>query len=206
MTLKCYIYNIKNYTVNNEGLVDVESNIILGYQKLDKIPLNFGRVYGDFYFARNNLKTLEGCPEHVYGNFNASYNSNLTSLKYSPQYVTGNFYASHCSLESLEYSPQQVNGDVSFYTNEIKSLKGLITTGINDLNMMYNNLKSLKYLPAISGDLSIDGGNKFPNLIHTNYSKIKDIIKYQEEYKIWNNDETLNIPRFNIMMEEITTK
>jgi hypothetical protein len=38
----CRKYNIKNYTINPDGTVDVDGKVYLNYQKLTKLPLKFG--------------------------------------------------------------------------------------------------------------------------------------------------------------------
>ena len=45
--------------------------------------------------------------------------------------------------------------------------------------------------------------NKYPPLIQKNIRFLSKIIKYQDDYSIWNSDDTLNEFRFNDMMIEI---
>ena len=40
-------YNIINYTINEDGYIDVDGNVNL-YRKLTKLPLNFNKVTGYF--------------------------------------------------------------------------------------------------------------------------------------------------------------
>lgn len=42
----CKKYNIKNYTINSDGTIDVYGNVILSRNYLTKLPLKFGRVSG----------------------------------------------------------------------------------------------------------------------------------------------------------------
>lgn len=67
----------------------------------------------------------------------------------------------------------------------------------------YNKIKTLKYFPLCSEKSWIIDGNKFPDEIYNNKKYLKDIIKYQYEYGIWNYDDSLNLNRFKLMMEEI---
>jgi arginine decarboxylase-like protein len=75
----CKEYNIKNYTINDDFSIDVDGDVNISYRKLDKIPLRFRDVSGNFLCSDNNLTSLLGCPEWVGGNFHC-YENNLTSL------------------------------------------------------------------------------------------------------------------------------
>jgi hypothetical protein len=59
---------------------------------LPRLPIKFGKVYGDFICSSNKLETLKGVPKFVGGDFNCSHNQ-LKSLKYAPGEVRGNFMA-----------------------------------------------------------------------------------------------------------------
>ncbi len=104
----CKEYGITNYTIN-DGKVDVEGDVNLAYKiKGDKLAIKFGKIKGDFLIARNNLKTLEGCPDYVDGTFIASSVSNLVGC---PREVTGDFMVFHCGLTSLEGAPDKIGGE-----------------------------------------------------------------------------------------------
>ena len=64
----CKGYGIKNYTINN-GLVDVDASVDLSYIRLTKLPLQFGKVTGNFNCGNNKLTSLEGAPQSVGGDF-----------------------------------------------------------------------------------------------------------------------------------------
>ena len=87
----CKKYGIKNYTINEDGTVDVDGSVDLSERNLSKLPLKFGRVTGSFYCMHNQLTTLEGCPVEVGGYFNCGSNK-LTSLEGCPRVVGGEFY------------------------------------------------------------------------------------------------------------------
>ena len=86
----CRKYRIKNYTINEDGSIDVNGDVDLIDKKLIELPLNFNRVNGDFNCSHNYLTELKGCPKYVGNYFSCSYNY-LTSLEYSPKYVKGSF-------------------------------------------------------------------------------------------------------------------
>jgi len=94
---KCLRYNINNYSINLDGSIDVHGDVNLFQIKLEKLPLNFGKVSGNFSCAFNKLTTLEGSPVTVGGFFDCSYNT-LTSLEGAPHTV-GRFF--DCSMNSL---------------------------------------------------------------------------------------------------------
>jgi hypothetical protein len=87
----CNKYGIENWMINSDGLVDVNGNVNLYNQGLTEIPLQFGRVTGDFYCDRNKLTTLKGTPHRVGGRFDCDDNR-LTSLEFCPRSVGGGFY------------------------------------------------------------------------------------------------------------------
>ena len=105
----CKRYNIKNYTINSDGSIDVDDDVYLSNKSLTKLPLKFNRVSGIFDCSNNKLTTLEGSPREVGGWFNCSYNS-LTTLEGSPREIGLSFYCSNNSLKSLEFGPEKVGG------------------------------------------------------------------------------------------------
>ena len=65
----CSKYGITNYTINSDGLVDVNGSVSLSHLSLRSLPVRFGSVTGDFHCSYNNLTSLEGGPYQVGGNF-----------------------------------------------------------------------------------------------------------------------------------------
>jgi len=120
----CEKYGIKNYTINSDGIVDVNGSVNLSGKDLTKLPLKFGKVSGYFNCHNNNLITLEGCPLSLGSSFNCSSNK-LTTLKDSPQSVGGYFDCSYNNLISLEGSPQSVlDGYFQCAGNYLTTLEG----------------------------------------------------------------------------------
>jgi hypothetical protein len=140
----CNKYNIKNYTINTDGSIDVNGNVDLrgsGYWDyfksdrgrpnkwtLDKIPLKFRRVTGDFDLKFNALKDLEGCPTEIGGSLYLYYNK----------------------LESLEGCPTKVNR-LLIDNNNLKSLRGCPQTIDGDFNCSDNHITSLEFGPKFVG-------------------------------------------------------
>ena len=87
----CKKYVIENYTINDDGSIDVDGNVYLSGKGLTELPLKFGKVSRNFYCHNNQLLSLEGSPHEVGGEFNCS-NNQLTSLEGAPEKVRRSFY------------------------------------------------------------------------------------------------------------------
>ena len=123
----CKFYGIENYTINPDGLVDVDGNVNLKEVALKKLPFNFGKVIGDFNCYKNNLTSLQGAPTSVGRDFNCSSN-NLTSLQGAPKSVGVDFYCHRNNLISLQGAPTSVGGDFNCASNNLTSLQGAPTS------------------------------------------------------------------------------
>ena len=97
----CKKYGIENYTINPDGSIDVSGNVYLDFLNLEKLPLKFNYVSGDFSIYNNCITSLEGCPKEVGGSFDCAKNQ-ITSLKYSPIKVGTYINLYMNPLESLE--------------------------------------------------------------------------------------------------------
>jgi hypothetical protein len=120
---QCNKFNITNWTKNPDGTIDVEGNVNLSEKGLDKLPLKFGKVSGDFNCSNNQLFTLEGSPREVGGSFYCRVNK-LTTLEGAPEEVGGNFMCSHNELTSLVGSPKIVVGGFCCQSNKLITLEG----------------------------------------------------------------------------------
>jgi hypothetical protein len=165
----CKQYKIENYTINEDGSIDVDGDVVLqsdeeevygpndsgddfitGYLKLSEIPLNFNRVSGNFDCRGNNFISLEGGPITVGGNYDCSFNM-LSSLRYGPKQVGGDFDCQINDLTSLVGGPVSVGGDYNCSDNLLSSLDGLPATVVNTFNCAFNNLTSLVGGPVSVG-------------------------------------------------------
>ena len=120
----CEEYGIYNYTINEDGSIDVNWNVNLSGNGLTELPLTFNRVNGVFLCDKNELTTLKGSPKYVKSSFDCSENK-LTSLEYSPEYVGNHFDCNTNLLTSLEYCPKKVGGNLFSMSNNIKNLYGI---------------------------------------------------------------------------------
>lgn len=80
----------RKYTVRQDGIIDVDTDVILNNVGFKKIPFKFGKVLGNFSCTNNDLVDLVGSPNYVGGNFSCSAN-NISSLLGAPEQVVGNF-------------------------------------------------------------------------------------------------------------------
>ena len=118
----CQKYDIKNYTINEDGTVDVNGDVNLSFNKLTKIPLKFGRVTGRFNCSDNRFTSLEGCPNWVGGNFTCNYNK-LTTLEGGPNIVCGSDYrCASNALINFKGIPEHYEGDIWFSDNPVSKL------------------------------------------------------------------------------------
>ena len=114
ISLICKKYNITNYTINDDGSIDVNGNVSLANSELTEIPLVFNKVVGSFYCSTNELTTLKGCPRWIGGEFSCIDNQ-LTSLEFSPDYV-GSWFSCLYNKNLIDnYCDTEIGGD--FYTH-----------------------------------------------------------------------------------------
>ncbi len=98
------------YTIDEEGLCNVDGNVGLCYRNLKEIPIPFGYVSGEFRCDYNHLTSLKNAPTKVGGTFYCDSNK-LTSLKHAPKIVGGSFFCNDNKLTTLEFAPKTVGGD-----------------------------------------------------------------------------------------------
>jgi len=121
----CKEYNINNYTINSDGSIDVDGDVDLSSKKLDKIPLRFRDVSGDFWcYDNKKLKDLSGAPSSVGGDF-WCYDNKLTDLRGAPSSVGGDFWCHRNNLTHLVGAPSSVGGDFWCHRNKIWAFYGL---------------------------------------------------------------------------------
>ena len=97
------MYHVKNYTIRPDGVVDVEGDVILARERMEAtttLPVQFGKVSGDFDCSDSHLTSLKGCPHHVGQGFKC-YGTKITSLQHAPQYVGGRFVCFETKIKSF---------------------------------------------------------------------------------------------------------
>lgn len=118
------------WSINPEtGRVDVEGDFICGKSPSMRntsslLGINFGEIGKEFDASMIGLKSLEGSPLEVRGNFNIS-RSKVPNLIGAPKKVSGYYNVSgNTNLISLEGSPDFVGGDINVSGTSIRSLVG----------------------------------------------------------------------------------
>lgn len=114
------LYDITNYTINNDYTIDVDGDVFLCDPVLLEFPpfIQFGTVNGCFSCRYSKLLTLRGCPRIVKKSFNCSHNK-LEDLKGAPSEVGGSFYCYSNNLTTLEGAPKKVEEDFNCRFNSI---------------------------------------------------------------------------------------
>ena len=70
----CDRYDITNYTINDDGSIDVNGNVNLFNTNISELPISFNKVSGDFSCESSRLTDLKGSPEKIGGYFHCGYN------------------------------------------------------------------------------------------------------------------------------------
>ena len=167
----CFENYIKNYTINEDGSIDVNDNVALQFTNLNgKLPIKFNMVQGYFRAISCNLTTLEGFPEYVGGELDFSKNE-IKSFEYTPKHVNGNyicdgnkiseidefikdvkingtFFAKDNLIENLNHNLPDAKDGLELSHNLITSLKGLNTDiRHSHLNLSYNKIEIIDLMP-----------------------------------------------------------
>ena len=118
----CEILEIKEYTINDDMSIDVDTHVNLIGRAFEKFPITFNKVWGSFLCNNGKLTTLEGGPKYVGQDFKCD-NNNLTSLKGSPEKIEGYFSCfNNDELTNLNGSPKYVGKYFKCGPNELTSL------------------------------------------------------------------------------------
>lgn len=194
---KCKTYRIENYSINSDGSIDVDGDVNLSKKGLDKIPLRFRKVTGDFYCYDNYLKTLYGSPKFVGRDYNCNGNTSLQSLEGGPEEVIGDYVCLGCRLTSLKGGPKIVKKDYSCWYNNLTSLEG-IPSVVKYLDCNNNKIYSFEFWPK-NNRFNIEG-NPIENL--WNLFKDESKIELLNDYDVARGDEII-LDRLNGFLQEI---
>jgi len=154
----CKEYDIKNYTINPDGSIDVDGDVFLYNKGLTKLPLKFNHVSGYFSCSGNKLTTLDGGPQSVGGGFGC--NGKLTTLDGGPKSVGGNFICYGNQLTTLEGSPKSIGGFFYCWCNNLTTLEGCPQSVVGDFDCRYNKLTKLEGGPkSVGGYFNCENNN-----------------------------------------------
>ena len=198
------------------GFFDCSNNNRL--ETLKGCPQHVG---GYFDCSNNSLSNLEYCPQYVGGYFDCNANK-LSNLKGCPQYVGSNFDTNN--IESLEGCPENINGFFDCSSNKLSTLKNSPKIILGTMNCAYNKLTSLEGPKFVKSDfifqknkitnllyfnnIEVRGSillsyNPLPQEIKSNDKYIMDIVKWQNDYIIWNREGLLNKENFQELLNDI---
>lgn len=140
----CKKYSIKDYIINDDLSIDVNGDVHLANRSLEKIPLNFNIVKGNFIINNNKLLTLEGSPKSVGELFNCEYNKLKTLKGYTNIHTadTGYLYCGYNPL--LNIFDWEGNSEIYYEDTPInelvEKLMEKIPPGDNKLNQFEKEL------------------------------------------------------------------
>jgi hypothetical protein len=197
----CKKYGIENYTINSDGTVDVDGDVLLLERNLSKLPLKFGTVSGHFHCEHNKLTTLEGSPKEVGKSFFCEYN-NLDNLNMCPQIVRGEFVCHSNKLTSIVGAPREVLG-FHCSNNKLTNLEGIpkvigrggLDCVSNKISKLYRDLE----LTSCEGPFKIGY-----NPIYQVYKIFNDFKKFKTslDWNYFKDDGTIYLDEFNAALEE----
>lgn len=122
---------------------DMDGDLDIGGNNLERLPFLLGEVTGDFKMDNNRITQLTGAPHWVGGSFYCRSNQ-LQTLVGCPKLVGANFCCDDNKLTSLIHLPENIPGMLSCADNQIASL-GKISFYVGDtLNLSNNPLVSLR--------------------------------------------------------------
>jgi hypothetical protein len=167
---QCKNLGIENYTINDDGTVDVNGNLNI-YLTRDKVKkdeqhnilINFNKINGDVDInlqwrkaGRAGKGQLPFTFNEVTGNFHANHNM-LETLIGCPKKVGGCFDVRSNRLNTLEGSPETVGDYFSANSNSLDDLKGAPKYVGGNFDISDNDLKTLEGLsPRIDGTLDFN--------------------------------------------------
>lgn len=95
-----YENGVREYTVNPDNSVHLEEDEEFE-TNFEKLPLVISQADGEFYCEDVGLKTMEGFPKLVGGQFMVSRN-NLTSFEGAPEHCQGRVFITYNPIKSLK--------------------------------------------------------------------------------------------------------
>jgi hypothetical protein len=109
--------------VNADGTIDVEGLVQNHNGKnISELPVQFGKVGGDFWCTGMGLNSLVGTPREVGRHFYCG-NNPLATLEHGPLKVNGTYDCRNCGLKSLLGVPADVES-LWCLQNQLTSLDG----------------------------------------------------------------------------------
>ena len=175
----CQKYHIENYTINQDGSIDVNGEVNLSRQGLIELPLNFNIVNTFFDCSLNKLTSLKGCPKKVGGDFYCQIND-LISLEGSPELINETFDCGYNYLITLTGGPRKVEKNYYCKNNNLINMKGFPENFRGRMNIENNPIYEIVDKLELTNNIRfIECLNKF-NVItgkYINTEKLKDAFR-----------------------------
>lgn len=223
----CKKAEIIRYVINHDGTIDVHQCLNITKNKIQYLQeLKIKNLIGNLNISTKIINLKNICPERIDGYFDCSF-TELESLEGSPREITGRFKCDHNQLLTLKGGPSIVGGDYNCSNNRLESLEGA-PNEVNDFNANHNLLITLKGSPQTVAEnflcrhndnlISLEGGptsckryfltkGELPDKINNLSEDQKSwLMKWQNDYSIWNLDNTLNEYRFDEMMIDMNNE
>ncbi len=144
-------FGIIQYSINEDGSIDCDQDVIMNSKRLNDIPFNFNKITGFFTIISNNIKSLKNCPKYISSDFDCPYNQ-LTSLEYGPEYVGRNYYCNNNQLITLKGCIEEVYGRFYCNNNLLTSLEFCPMDVNDDFDCSNNQLEYLDRSPLVKKD------------------------------------------------------
>jgi hypothetical protein len=196
----CEEHKIKNWSINKNGLVDVNGDVFISYA--EKIPLRFGRINGSLNVVSCKLKSLDGSPHTIEEHFYC-YDNEIKDLIGGPKFVGGMYHCYNNKLTSLEGAPETVGDSFSCGSNNLTSLKGCPKYIGGSFICQFNSITSLQYGPEKIEDFTLILPNPISNLPeeYLNEKYLGFILCNQSDWSLYRKDGTVYLNRLEEMIE-----
>ncbi len=176
----CEKYIIGYYEITENG-IGVDEDVNLLDKNLHNLP-QFYYTGGCFSCGGNNLTDLQGIPSLSIGEWFGCVGNGISQL-IVPEHLDNHLYCYNNKITSLG-KLDRIYGGFSCDSNKLKSTKDI--PRVDDILWLSNNPLPQQLLKYIN-----------------NQELIKQIIEYQVDFRIWNEDESLNIKNWNFMVKEM---
>lgn len=147
------VHGVDNYTIfKNDLTVDVLGSVDLSFGLLKSIPVQFGKVGGDFDCSYNQLTSLAGAPKEVGGSFICGSNY-IFSLEGGPSVVGGGYNCSHNQISTLKFAPISVGRHFALESNKLEALDNMPKHIGGSARFWNNPLKTLGFVDSTIGEV-----------------------------------------------------
>ena len=144
-------HGVSSYTINSDGSVDVNGDLDLAGCRYNKLPVKFNKVTGDIHITKSSLKTLEGLPKVIEGDFEL-YGVDLDNLANGPSLVKGSLNLEQAKIGSWTGSSiREVGGNLNLSSCKSSELKGMPDKVGGDFIVTSGTLATLTGMPAVVG-------------------------------------------------------